>query len=135
MATAPAERSPRLLGLFHVSFGAVLITRPGAVTRALHDSTPPRQWVIRLLGARSVMQGAVTSMVPDAPVVAAGAIVDGLHAASMIATAVISPPHRRAAVLSAIVAGACCVAGATCCAHGKPATSLSFRRVTANRAG
>lgn len=113
MATAPAKLSPRLLGLFHASFGAVLVTRPGAVARAVHDSTPPKRWVVRLLGVRAVMQGVVTSVVPDAPVVAAGAMVDGLHAASMIATAVVSPPHRRAAVLSAIVAGACCVIGAT----------------------
>jgi hypothetical protein len=120
MAPARGDVLPRLLGLFHLCFGTVLITRPGTVTRALHDSTPPRRWVIRLLGARSVMQGAFTAVVPDAPVVAAGAIVDGLHAASMIATAVVSPPHRRAAVLSAIVAGACCAVGATAARAASP---------------
>ena len=120
MAVGRTELPPRLIGLFHLCSGAVLVARPGAVTRVLRDSTPPRRWVIQLLGTRSLLQGAVTSAVPDAPIVAVGAMVDGLHAASMIAAAAAWPAHRRAAVLSAVVAAVCCVGGAAAARLTRP---------------
>jgi hypothetical protein len=77
----------------------------------LGGRTPPHRWLIRLLGARSLVQGAVTVAVPDTPIVAAGAVVDGVHAVSMIAAAAVSESQRRAAALSAVVAASCSAAG------------------------
>jgi hypothetical protein len=106
-----AELARRLLGAVHLSLGTALITRPGSVSRLLGGRTPPHRWVIRLLGARSLVQGAVTAVVPDAPIVAAGAVVDGVHALSMIVVAALAEPQRRAAALSAVVAAGCSGAG------------------------
>jgi hypothetical protein len=107
-----AESARRLLGAVHLSLGAALIVRPGSVTRMLGGRTPPRRWVIRLLGARSLVQGAVTAAVPDRPIVTVGAFVDAVHALSMIVAAAVSESQRRAAVLSAVVAAGCSAAGA-----------------------
>lgn len=113
MERESAELARRLLGAVHLTLGMALIIRPGSVTRLLGGRTPPHRWVIRLLGARSLVQGTVTVAVPDAPIVAAGAVVDAVHAASMIVVGVLSESHRRAAALSAMVAAGCSAAGTT----------------------
>jgi hypothetical protein len=112
MTPDSVEVPRRLLGAVHLSVGATLLVRPGAVSRMLGGRTPPHRWVIRLLGARSLVQGAVTVAVPDTPIVVAGAVVDGMHALTMVIAAAVSGSQRRAAVVSAAVAAGCCAAGA-----------------------
>lgn len=101
----------RVLGVLHAAVGTVLCVRPTAVG-PITGAAAPSLWVVRALGLRSLLQGTVTAAVPDEPVVAAGAIVDGAHAVSMFAIALGSPRHRRAALFSAALATAYCVAGA-----------------------
>ena len=68
--------------------------------------------MVRLLGGRQLLQGAAVLIRP-APALVIGAVaVDVLHAASMVAAAVIWPGYRRAALTSAAVAGTSAVAGA-----------------------
>jgi hypothetical protein len=59
---------------------------------------------VRLLGGRQLGQALLTSLAPTAEVAAAGAVVDGIHAVSMLALAVHSTRWRRAAVTEALVA-------------------------------
>lgn len=91
------------------AWGGLLLSRPATVLRVLgvHDDTAVG--VARVLGARHVVQAAVTSRVGWAAKL--GPVVDLLHAASMLALAKASPEHRRAALTSA--AGATTFAVAT----------------------
>jgi hypothetical protein len=84
-----------------------LVARPDAVLSAVSVRAPrPPRWVVRLLGARVVLQEAAVIAVPSRRLVLGGALVDGLHAASMVLAAVAWPQHRRAAAISAVTAAA-----------------------------
>jgi hypothetical protein len=80
--------------------GVVLLVRPDLPAAGLAAPDLPRG-VVRLLGARRVVQAGVELAVPRRGVVLAGAAVDALHALSMLAAALRWPRHRRAALLSA----------------------------------
>jgi hypothetical protein len=85
----------------------LLLTRPDAVLSALSVPPPgPPRWVVRLLGARGLVQQAAVVIAPTRRLVLGGAVVDGLHAATMVLTAAVSPRHRRAAGISAAAATA-----------------------------
>jgi hypothetical protein len=60
--------------------------------------------VIRVLGARQLGQALLTILAPEAKVATAGAVVDGLHAVSMLGLATRSTPWRRPALVEAVVA-------------------------------
>ena len=96
-----------------VAAGAVMLLRPHDVARlASGTGSTPDAAVVRILGGRQLLQGIVLLIRP-APLLVVGAlVVDGLHAASMVAAAVIWPGYRRAALTSAAVAGTSAVAGA-----------------------
>jgi hypothetical protein len=66
--------------------------------------TPPPSWLVRLLGARLLVQGLLLMARPGRRLVLVGAAVDGTHAASMVAVALQWPEYRRAAVVSAVMA-------------------------------
>lgn len=86
--------------------GAALLSRPGPIARGLGGSSgsaPPR-WVVRVLGGRLFIQGAVTITLPGAETQWSSAAVDGIHGASMLLVAAISPRYRRAAVINAAFA-------------------------------
>lgn len=85
--------------------------------------------VARILGVRQLAQAALCAPAPTRDVLAVGSAVDVAHATSMIALAVISPRRRRAALLSAAVAGGFAGAGAVV------AGWLSSRRPTATPSG
>ncbi len=97
-------RMARGLGALTCTAGLVLVARPGQVARAVSRGTPPEARIVRLLGARMLLQGALLAARPDRRLAAACAAVDGTHAASMVAAAVLLPRYRRAALLSAGVA-------------------------------
>jgi hypothetical protein len=62
--------------------------------------------VVRVLGARYVVQGA-GGLVVDRPwLPAADATVDAVHGLTMLAAAAVWPEHRRAALASAVLASA-----------------------------
>ena len=72
----------------------------------------PAQVVVRILGARDLVQAGVGGPSPTYAVSALGAEVDLLHAASMVAFAAVRPSSRRAALTSGALAGGFAVAGA-----------------------
>jgi hypothetical protein len=81
--------------------GVVLLVRPDLPAAAGLAAPDLPRGVVRLLGARRVVQAGVELAVPRRGVVLAGAAVDALHALSMLAAALRWPRHRRAALLSA----------------------------------
>jgi hypothetical protein len=98
-----AHRVPAGAG---VVAGLFLLTRPGS---ALHHLAPrfprERRWVVRLLGARLVVQHAAVLVAPRPSVVRAAAAVDLVHAATMLPL-MRSSRYGRAARISAAVAAA-----------------------------
>ncbi|TYP90697.1 hypothetical protein [Blastococcus xanthinilyticus] len=105
-----AQRSARLLAAAGLVGGLVLSTRPAAVTAAVAPEYPSaRLWVARLLGARLVVQHAVVLVSPGPGALRAVAVVDGLHAASMLPVLLL-PRYRRAALVSGAAAAASALA-------------------------
>lgn len=103
MAGSPASRAfPVLRG----GYGAILLCAPGAVIR-LYTGRPAdsrSRAVARLLGARHLLQAALTAGMPNAVVLRAGAQVDLAHAASMLALAAADRPLRRAGLADGMIA-------------------------------
>jgi hypothetical protein len=82
-----------------------LVARPDAVLSAVAVPPPrPPSWVVRLLGARVVLQEAAVIAVPSRRLVLGCAVVDGLHATSMALAVIAWPQYRRAAAISAVTA-------------------------------
>ncbi len=95
------------------AYGAFLLCAPGAALAACGAgpaSTGVRS-VARLLGARHLIQAAVTARMPGPAVLTAGSGVDVAHAASMLALAAADRPLRRAGLLDGLVAATLAVAG------------------------
>ncbi len=67
--------------------------------------------VIRLLGARQLFQAAASQLQPTPSILVTGVVVDGVHAASMIALAIRDRQWRRAALGEALVACVLAVIG------------------------
>ena len=96
----------QLLSVANLAWGAVLLVRPRPVVGRLAPEYPgDKDWVVRLLGARLVVQHAVVLAAHDRPVTYGGVAVDALHALSMLPFAG-SPRYRRAALISAGTTGA-----------------------------
>jgi hypothetical protein len=96
------------------AYGVVQLVAPGWSGEALLggglDTTSRR--AVRLLGARQVVQASVSAARPMREVLVLGAVVDGLHAASMVGLAVGVRRYRRPAMASAAIAAAFTIAGA-----------------------
>ena len=97
----------RTVAAAQVATGALAAARPDAVLGLVdrHRAGPPA-WLVRVLGGRMVLQGVAEIALDDPSVLVGGALVDATHAASMLATAAVSPRFRRPALVSAAVAGA-----------------------------
>jgi hypothetical protein len=94
----------RALAATGIGWGALLLTRPRLVAGALCPEFPSeRDWVVRLLGARLVVQDAVLFTRPTRGGAVAAAAVDGVHALSMLPW-LGRTPYRRAAAISGAVA-------------------------------
>ncbi len=94
-------------------YGAVLLCAPGTAIR-LSGAGPASSRtlaVTRVLGARHLIQAAVTAAAPNAAVLTVGAQVDCAHAASMLAVAAASRPLRRAGLADGLIATVLAVAG------------------------
>ncbi|MGN6606924.1 MAG: hypothetical protein ACTHMS_07935 [Jatrophihabitans sp.] len=109
-----AKRSPagdattiRAIGLVEAVTGALLATRPNAMITLVdrHRAGPP-VWLVRVLGARMLVQGAVEIARPLPVVAMGGAAVDASHALSMLPVVIASRRFRRPASVSGAVAGA-----------------------------
>lgn len=98
--------------MVNATVGGWLATRPTAVTALTRCPTSPPAWLVRVLGARYLLQGAVLLIAPGPAVVITATAADATHAATMIAAAYLRPAYRRPAGLSAALATASAFAGA-----------------------
>lgn len=103
----------RIWGATTTAVGALTMMRASAAARlAGGNGSTPDTTVVRILGGRQLLQGTAVLIRPE-PVLLIGALaVDTLHAASMVAVALIWPGYQRAALASAAVAATSAVAGA-----------------------
>jgi hypothetical protein len=86
-------------------WGALLAARPAATVRAVCGDGPvPPTAVVRVLGARQVLQSLALLTHRSTGVRNGAAAVDALHAASMLTAAVAWPRYRRPALTSAALA-------------------------------
>ena len=89
--------------------GLALLARPDDVVRTLAPrSAPPPRWVVRLLGARQLLQAAALGAAPTRTVLLVSAATDGLHAASMVPAGLRWPALRRSAGASGGAAAVFC---------------------------
>jgi hypothetical protein len=105
-ATPPSTAPARVLAATQLGVGVLLITRPREAARiaARLAGRPAPAALVRTLGVRTALQGAVTGSVRTAPVLASSAVVDVLHGLTMVVVAVRAPRYRGAALVSAAVA-------------------------------
>jgi hypothetical protein len=107
-----------------VVWGGALLIAPRALLRAGAgaggDASRAAITVARVLGARHLLQAAVTTAAPTPRVVAFGAVVDALHAVQQLTLAVVSPRWRAAALVDTAIAVALAAAPASG-RQGKPA--------------
>jgi hypothetical protein len=101
------------------AYGVALLAAPGAVVAGLtrEEPGPHERDVVRVLGARHVIQAAATACAGRSAL-APGAVIDTLHAASMLALAAAGGRLRRAELADALVAGALAAAGTALRAFG-----------------
>lgn len=106
-AVHPRTNPVAAVAALQLATGAALVARPAAVWRRVAGPGDARRAtdVVRLLGGRMAVQGAVELLRPAPRVAAAGAAVDGTHALSMLLLAAVSGRYRRAALASAGLAG------------------------------
>ena len=91
--------------LVRATLGGTLLAFPRAASRALvPDADEGDRALVRLLGARHVLQAVVTAARPTPTVLTAAAATDLLHGATALGYAALRPDHRRAALLSAGIA-------------------------------
>ena len=68
--------------------------------------------MVRILGARHLIQAVMSIGAPGRAVRALGAEVDALHSLSMLGLAALDPPHRRDGLIDAVAAGCFAAVGA-----------------------
>jgi hypothetical protein len=108
LAPAPVPLGVRWMSVARAGYGATLLCVPGPMITALTGMpvSGRERAVARLLGARQLTQAAVCGLMPTRGLIQAGAAVDGLHAASMMALAGAKPGLRRALLAETAIAGA-----------------------------
>jgi hypothetical protein len=85
--------------------GAAMLARPRDVVRTLCGDAPmPPVVLVRVLGARQLVQELVVLAAPSRRVLVGAAATDVMHAVSMVAAALLWPEYRRPALTSAAVA-------------------------------
>jgi hypothetical protein len=102
--TAASPVPGRALTTTRASYGVALVLAPGPVILLATGRLPGRRArrVACLLGARHLLQAALTAAAPLPGVFAAGAAVDALHATSMLMLAAVDRSARPAALTDAL---------------------------------
>ncbi len=107
MSTRSRRLAVRAATSVPAAAGAVLLTRPRQVLRLVAPGEPePPLAVVRVLGGRLVVQHLLVALRPTRRRLLAGAVVDALHAGSMVPTAALWPAHRRQAIASGALGAA-----------------------------
>ncbi|MDN5749977.1 MAG: hypothetical protein L0H64_15925 [Pseudonocardia sp.] len=113
--------------MVRVAWGGLLLIAPGAVLAVTIRSDPAflgtARAVLRVLGARHLVQAGVELTAPRPAVLAVAAVVDGLHAASGLAYGALDPRWRRSALLDAAVAAGFCLSTVRSARHHRPEPS------------
>ena len=89
------------------AWGVALLTVPDRVldlTQPQRPDTPAAPRVLRVLGARHLLQAGVEAFLSRPVVHHVGAAADGLHALSGVGLAVLDRRWRRAALIDAVIA-------------------------------
>jgi len=109
----PAARAPRLVELARAGWGAGLLIAPDRVSALVRGVTPDdrARAVIRVLGARQLLQGVLSAASPTPAVLAVGVWVDGLHALSGVLFAAVDRRRARPVLLDAGLAAALAAVG------------------------
>lgn len=102
------------LNLVRAAWGTVLLAAPDLIVGRGHSrctGTVARR-TVQVLGGRQVIQSALTAWRPTTAVLTVGAAADVLHAASMVALAVVDARWRGRAAADAVLGSSFAVAGA-----------------------
>jgi hypothetical protein len=100
----PPTAAGRALQLARVGYGTALVLAPGVAIFLATGRPPGRRArrVARLLGARHLVQAALTALAPLPEVFTMGALADALHAASMVVLATVDRSARKIALTDAL---------------------------------
>ncbi len=95
------------------AWGTALLLAPDAVRRGVNygRADPRTRWVTRILGARELAQGLITSRHRSRASSLTGAAVDTTHAATMLALAIRRAAYRRPATASSLTVASFAIAG------------------------
>jgi hypothetical protein len=110
---ADAPGPGHALQVIRAGYGLALLLAPGPLIRLATGRPPSRRtcWTARVLGARHLVQTALTAAAPQPAVFAVGGQVDTLHATSMLLLAAVSRSGRRAALTDALTEAAFAAVG------------------------
>lgn len=98
-----------ILESLRACYGVCQLVKPEFIATMIlgHSLDRRSTTVVRVLGARQLLQSAVISLSPPSEALRRGAsMVDVLHASSMVLLALVDRQRRRAALADAAVAGA-----------------------------
>ena len=109
-------RPPAALAACRAAYGLALLAAPALLLKSAGGVPPTRGdcLVARVLGARQVLQAGLTCG-GQRRALQAGALADGLHAATMVILATRGQRLRRPALTEAADAVVLAVAGLRCC--------------------
>ena len=98
--------SPRVLEVVRAAFGLSELLLPNIVAEHIlgHRADPRERVFIRILGARHLIQAAVLFPVTGVAGHRLGALVDAIHATTMLVVAVKDPQRKVAATVNATAA-------------------------------
>ena len=108
-----AARAARLVQFARAGWGAGLLITPDRTSALVPGVTPDgrARAVIRVLGARQLLQGALSAVSPTPAVLAVGVWVDGLHALSGVLFAAVDRRRARPVLLDASLAAVLAAVG------------------------
>lgn len=93
--------------LLRAGWGAACLLAPRHVYRGVEGKEPDERArrVLRVLGARHLLQATANGLRPTSLTLGAGSVVDGLHAATALAFGLADASRRRTVLLDAGIAG------------------------------
>lgn len=103
----------RLMAVARCGWAVFLLSCPDRPVHALTGITPTERdrQILRVLGARQLAQAAVSLVHPSRRVLAAGSVVDALHAATCVGLAAVDGRWRRGGLVGALDATVFSLAG------------------------
>jgi hypothetical protein len=103
----PAPRRSRKVELLRAGWGAALVVAPDQVMSNVHGLHVDRKsiTVVRILGARHLIQAALSGLRPSPDVLAMGVWIDAVHALTALGLAVLDKRRARAGLTDAAFAG------------------------------